>query len=182
MLFLGDSLVAGWRTTGAQVWEERYAHRGAVALGFAGESARGVLRRVARGEFDGFAPRLVVLLAGTNDLGGGASADAASRSVTACVAAVRSRFPDARILLLGLLPRGDGRRGGRVQRDVRAVNAALAALDDGAAVRFADLADAFTTPRGAVRPELFEPDKLHLSAAGYRVWADAMAPVFNALA
>ncbi len=140
-----------------------------------------VLWRIEHGELDGLAPRLVVLLVGTNDLGSGFSPQETFQGIAACVRAIGSRLPEAHILLLGVLPRGSGHPQSPMRRSVANVNATLAALDDGKLVHFLEIGDAFLGADGTVRPELFEADKVHLAAPGYRVWADAMAPAFNSL-
>lgn len=179
--FIGDSLTEGWQSTGLEVWEACYAERHALNFGVAGDLGSDVLWRVEHGELDGAAPRLVVLLAGTNDLGSGASPAETFKGVAACLRAIVARLPDAHVLLLGILPRGAGGPGTPMRRSVSSVNATLAALDDGKLVHFLDIGDAFLNPDGTVRAELFEADKVHLAAPGYRAWADAMGAAFAAL-
>ena len=181
VVFIGDSLTEDWRSIGAEVWEARYARRGAVDFGVGGDRTDDVLWRIERGQLDGIAPRLVVLLVGTNDLGNGVSPAQTFEGIAACVRAIRARLPDARLLLLGLLPRGTGGPQTGMRRAVAAVNAALARLDDGRHLHFLDIGHAFLEADGTVRAELFELDKLHVTAAGYRAWADAMAATFDTL-
>ncbi|MFY9781082.1 MAG: GDSL-type esterase/lipase family protein [Candidatus Baltobacteraceae bacterium] len=179
--FIGDSLTEGWEAAGIEVWESRFAQRGAVNFGVGGDLTGDVLWRVEHGELDGLALRLIVLLVGTNDLGSGLSPAATFRGIAATVRALAARFPEAHVLLLGILPRGSGGPLSPMRRSVAAVNASLTCLDDGKRVHFLDIGGAFLEPGGAVRPEMFEADKVHLAAPGYRAWADAMGDAFNAL-
>lgn len=181
VVFIGDSLTEGWQTIGAEVWESRYAYRGAVNLGVGGDFTEDVLWRIEHGDLESIAPRLVVLLVGTNDLGNGASPQETFRGIAACVRAIGVQVPATHLLLLGVLPRGSGAPQSPMRRSVAGVNAILTCLDDGKLVHYLDIGDAFLGPGGLVRPELFEADKVHLAAPGYRVWADAMGATFNSL-
>jgi lysophospholipase L1-like esterase len=181
VVFIGDSLTEGWQSIGSEIWEARYAYRGAVNLGVGGDLTSDVLWRIERGELEAFTPRLVVLMVGTNDLGSGSSPAETFKGIAACVRAIVGRFPEAHVLLLGVLPRGSGGPQSPMRRSVASVNATLACLDYGRQVHFLDIGEAFVAPDGTVRPELFEADKVHLAPPGYRVWADAMGDAFNAL-
>jgi lysophospholipase L1-like esterase len=89
------------------------------------------------------------------------------------------------VLLLAILPR-DARRTAdgliteasiadaakRVAANDRA-NALLAKLDDGVNVRFLNTNAIFLGRDGRI-PWTIMPDQLHLTAAGYQLWADAI--------
>jgi beta-glucosidase len=138
------------------------------------------LWRVQHGELDGIAPRAVVLSIGTNDLGSNLGVDATVKGITACVHAIRRKLPKTTIVVLGILPRGDGGPASPMRRDVASVNARLAPLGRAPATRYLDIGSAFTKG-GQVRRELFRPDLLHLSTEGYRVWAATLRPEITAL-
>lgn len=56
LLFIGDSITQGWEDTGLRVWDQYYASRGAVNLGFNSDRTEHVLWRLAHGEIDDIAP------------------------------------------------------------------------------------------------------------------------------
>jgi lysophospholipase L1-like esterase len=172
VLFLGDSITEYWHDNA--VWRARYAPLPAANFGVAGDTTQNVLWRLAQGELTGERPAVVVLLIGTNNLGGGGSPDETARGVGAVVRAVRRLFPEARILLLGIFPRGQ-RADDPLRARVRRTNAALAELDNGAWLRYADVGPALLEGDGSLSPEVM-PDFLHPSEEGYRRWADAMDP------
>jgi lysophospholipase L1-like esterase len=91
---------------------------------------------------------------------------------------VRSLFPAARVLLLGIFP-VDERPESRRRLDVAAANARIAALDDGDKVFFRDIGARFLEPDGTLSPRVM-PDFLHLSPEGYRRWAEAILPTLEA--
>jgi hypothetical protein len=73
--------------------------------------------------------------------------------------------------------KGDG--GSR--RRVDTINAALKAFADGQQVRLVEISERLLKPDRELELSYYVADKLHLSADGYRVWAEAMDPVLDAL-
>src|SRR5664279_4435563 len=69
ILFLGDSIVDGWRDKGLNVWNKYYALRNAAIFGIDGDRTQHVLWRMEHGELDGIKPKVVVLMIGTNNTG-----------------------------------------------------------------------------------------------------------------
>jgi beta-glucosidase len=53
-------------------------------------------------------------------------------------------------------------------------NAILATFADGKQIYYADIGASFLEPDGTISKDVM-PDMLHLSARGYRAWADAIA-------
>ena len=60
------------------------------------------------------------------------------------------------------------------------MNEIIAKLDDKKHVFFLDIGDKFVQPDGTMTKEI-TPDFLHLSAAGYQIWADAITPKIREL-
>ena len=182
LVFFGDSLMLEWadKGRGRDVWHARYAPLGAANAGIGGDTTRQALWRIEHGELDRLQPRLVVLMIGTDDLNDplsdGTDAEV-SRGIAAVVHALRRRLPNARILLLGLLPRQET----SFCRRVAAIDRPLAALADGKTVRYLDLSPRFLTAPGRINRTLYTSDQLHLTPTGYLTWADAMQPVFSAM-
>ena len=81
--------------------------------------------------------------------------------------------PLSQAILLDVFPRGE--RFNPMRGDVAQINQALSRLDDGASVRFLRIGDRLVEPDGSIRPEIM-PDFVHLTEAGYRIWADALMP------
>ncbi len=102
LLFLGDSLCENWKENAA--WKRYYAPRKAANFGIGGDRTEHLLWQIDHGELDGIAPKAVVLLIGTNNLGWNSS-DEIAEGVKAVIAGIRRKLPDARILLLGVFPR-----------------------------------------------------------------------------
>src|SRR6202011_2821415 len=69
VLFLGDSITEYFTTRGKDVWDRAIAPLGSVVdFGISGDRTQFVLWRARNGELDGANARVVVLLAGTNNL------------------------------------------------------------------------------------------------------------------
>ncbi len=170
LLFLGDSITQGWNNN--EVWKRFYGPRNAANFGIGGDRTQHVLWRIQNGELEGIEPRVVVLMIGTNNASSG-TADEIAQGVSAIVTELRHRLPEARILLLGVFPRGQ--KPDATREKLQAVNEKIAKLDDGSHVKYLDIGKAFLNEDQTISREIM-PDYLHLSQKGYRIWADAMEP------
>ncbi len=188
LLFLGDSITEGWRSA-PHIWEHYYGKYQPANFGIGGDQTHHVIWRIENGELDGITPKVVVLMLGTNN-----SAQHTGEQIAAAdekiIEMIRAKIPGVKVLLLAIFPR-DARRGPggliteatvtdtgkRVTANDRA-NAILAKLDDGVNVRFLDIGASFLGKDGRI-PWVIMPDQLHLSRAGYQLWADAMNPLLE---
>lgn len=184
VIFLGDSITQGWGGEGRAEWDRRFAQAGAANLGIGGDRTQNILWRIADGALDGLTPELVVLKIGVNNLWEEVfecGPDRVADGVAACVAAIRARCPNAKVLALGILPT-QAAPDHPLRALVRAVNARSAALvptPDGR-VRFADIGGAFLEPDGTISTDIM-PDGCHLSSRGYALFADALEPLVQAI-
>ncbi len=184
ILFLGDSITAGWSDQGRNVWNKYYESRHAAAFGIDGDRTQHILWRIDHGELEGIKPRVVVLLIGTNNTGWEKTDTSKIRNtvpetiegVQTVVQRLREKLPDSKILLLAIFPRGTPDDPQRAQ--IASINTAIARLDDGKMVKFLAIGSKFLQADGALSEKLV-PDLLHLSERGYQVWAEAMEPTLN---
>jgi lysophospholipase L1-like esterase len=196
IVFVGDSITDFWhldanpwfpgKFCGRAVWDESFGGANpawtALNLGVSGDRIEHVLHRLQPASEGGEGwldradlqpDRIFVLLGINNSFDAEKPAtDSIVRGVTATIARIRERKPDAQIVVQSLLPTDDPAK----NRDlVLPVNAALAALaKGGAGLRYLDLYAGFVDDAGAQRRDLFN-DGLHPSQAGYRVWRDRVA-------
>lgn len=166
VLFIGDSITqifaGSW---GKEVWAKDFTPLQAANFGIGGDCTQHVLWRIEHGELDGISPKVVVLLIGTNNLGGHDPAGSVLKGVCAIVAAIQAKLPRSSLIVMGIFPRWDRYRGA-----VETVNQGLARLDDGGQTRFLDIGPKL--PR-----EDYAPDSVHINAKGYQVWSDAVRPL-----
>ena len=178
LLFLGDSITSLWNGTAPDVWSRYYAPRKAANFGIGGDHTQHLLWRLDHGELDGIKPKVVVLMIGTNNIPHDTE-DQVVEGIAAVVGRVRLKLPESKVLLLGVTPRGLDRDPSQVTTPpdprVDRLNARLARLADGRAIRYLDIGPALLDPAGRL-VQAIEPDFLHLSRKGYRIWADAMEP------
>lgn len=159
LLLLGDSITEAWRGQ-KTLWDERFAPFRAANFGLAGDCTQHLLWRLRNGELDGLRPRKIMLMIGTNNLGWGKQdVESTVAGVKAVVEEIRRRTPAAKILLLGILPRHDV----DLKEKIQEANAALAKLEG---LSFLDF--------GSRLEAAMLPDGMHLSEAGFRIWADAV--------
>jgi len=69
VVFIGDSITHNWEKDGLPVWNRVYKPLNALDLGFGGDRTENVLWRLLHGEVDGLAPKVAVLMFGTNNTG-----------------------------------------------------------------------------------------------------------------
>jgi lysophospholipase L1-like esterase len=185
LYFVGDSIARRW---GALDYPDFLAHWRKTFHGWnAGNFAWGadrtenILWRLANGELDGVNPKVIVVLAGTNNVGREPGNDATVADVTkgvkAIVAACREKAPEATIVLTAILPRNDNPA---VMPTIARINAKLKTLADGGKVRFLDVNDKLADPSGKLYEGMMM-DGLHPSLKGYQVWAEGLRPILTEL-
>lgn len=180
LLFVGDSITDffGRADRGRDVWMRDFAPLRAANFGISGDTTQDVLWRMQNGELEGFEAKLIVLMLGTNNIGRNDPADIAAGDA-AVIAEFRKRQPKAKILLLGIFPRGED-PAGPTRGTVREINTHLAKLADGQTVLYLDIAPAFLNADGTLKKGAMV-DGLHPGPAGYAMWSDAILPTVRQL-
>lgn len=173
LLFVGDSITDWWRQEqrGLSVWNQYFAPLKAANFGIAGDTTQGVLWRMQNGELDGFQAKLVVLMLGTNNINRNANDDIAEGD-RAIINEILKRQPQAKVLLLGVFPRG-AEPDNPFRASIRAINAKLATFADNKRVFYMDIGDKFLLPDGTLPTDIM-PDGLHPNTKGYQIWAEAV--------
>jgi lysophospholipase L1-like esterase len=176
LLFIGDSITAGWLGRGKEIWEKYYAPRRAIDLGRSGDRTQHTLWLVDNLKVDHISPKLVVMLIGTNNSRTNTSEDIAE-GITRIVKRLRAKLPKTKILLLAILPRGANNED-PPRQVVEKANRIIAKLADGDRVVYMDLRDRFVKPDGTPTP-LLRSDTVHITPEGYQAWAEAIEPVVS---
>ena len=182
LIFLGDSITQGWEEAGKDIWSEFYRKRKALNLGFSGDRTLHVLWRLERHGHEALAkpaagqsgPKLVVLMIGTNNSNGADNtAEEIADGIVAIVKSLRAKLPQTKVLILAIFPRGEKPD---AQREKNARASALAAqIADGKMVHYLDIGQKFLAEGGTLTTDIM-PDRLHLSPAGYGIWAESIEP------
>jgi len=180
ILFEGDSITDWWQSAapqgGSDVLKKYFGDQKVANFAVAGDTTQGLLWGLQNGEGQGHKPKAIMLMIGTNNTGNNTGEEIAE-GVGADVYELRKDFPDAKILLLAIFPRGTGPTdGNRVKNEV--ANKIIAKLHDGKHVFFMNINDKFLNPQGGLIG--FRPtDNLHPTAEGYEIWAQAVAPTLK---
>ena len=177
LVFLGDSITAGWQFQGAPVFNSEYSTYPGAQFGIGGDRIENMLWRVLNGEFPaGFSPEVVVIHAGTNNFG--TNTDAEIVAGTKNLAVEVQRRTGRQVLIVGLFPRPDANT--FQNNRTNTINDALASWDvtNGASIRFTNIRSRFLLPSGARNDQLFQ-DAVHLTEQGYRAWADGIRATLN---
>jgi lysophospholipase L1-like esterase len=175
VLFLGDSIFARFaRGRGEDIWRTEFAPLGAGDLAIGRSKTQNVLWLIDRGLLDGLAPKVVVLLIGTNNLNQGNSPAEVAGGVAADVGAIEARLPRARVLLLAILPRDEDPHA-RIRSLIEETNPLLAGVAVEYHTAFLDAGPALLDPGGGISPSVLG-DGLHPTAEGYQILAGEIRP------
>jgi lysophospholipase L1-like esterase len=121
-----------------------------------------------------YAPRLVVVYAGENDLQAGKSAEALLADFQAFCAKIHPALPKTKIIFLAVK---ESPSRAKIRDKVLLANQLIAAACAQDPRRtFVDVATPMLDAAGKTRPELFIADQLHLQPAGYAIWTQVLAP------
>src|SRR5262245_5151165 len=145
--FVGDSITRRWRATDYPVflanWNKNFFGWNAANFGWGGDRIPNILWRLQNGELDGVHPKVIVLLAGTNDVGNVPASDAKVAAIVKGIQALldttRKKAPKATIVVMGVLLRNDGPRPTAVMPSIAKINAGIAKLADGKTVRYLNI-------------------------------------------
>ncbi len=176
IVFIGDSITARWPQ---EVLEARFGKHRPINLGIGGDWIQNVLWRVQNGTLDKAAPKVVVMLIGTNNLTGKFTPDEIAVDIGGLIQAIQTKTAQSKILLLGILPRGPSIKT-EINESIRQTNTKLATLADQKKVFYLDVGDKLTEPDGSISPAVM-PDKLHVAGPGYIRWMEAMGPTLDQL-
>jgi lysophospholipase L1-like esterase len=188
--FEGDSIARRWGATDYPQylanWNQNFFGWNAADFGWGADTIQNILWRLDSGELDGVNPKIIVLLAGTNNVGNRAPAPATAgdriaditRGLKKVVETMRAKAPNATIVITAIFPRNDNMA---VMPIINGVNDNLAKLADGKKIRYLNINDKLADSQGRLYQGMLNADELHPAIMGYQVWADALKPIFTEL-
>ncbi len=187
--FEGDSITRRWGATDyprlLANWNENFFGWNAANFGWGGDRIQNILWRLNNGELDGIKAKIIVLLAGTNNIGSAIPngvedtvvADI-TKGLQAVVTAIRTKVPEATIIITGIFPRNDDTS---VMPAINKINGNLAKMAEGGNVRFLSINDKLADATGMLFDGMMDTDRLHPAEKAYQIWADALKPIFREL-
>jgi lysophospholipase L1-like esterase len=168
VIFTGSSTIRLWKTLAADFPGFRVVNRG-----FGGSQMEDSLYHAER-ILVSHAPAAVVIFAGSNDINAGKSPDVVAENFKAFVAKVRSVLPKTQICYIEIT--SSPSRWTQRDKVIEANRQIRAFCEATTGVKFIAVRDKFLGANGEPRGELFEADRLHPNADGYKILADAIRP------
>src|SRR3984885_14254378 len=172
--FEGDSITRRWGATDYPEllgnWRQNFFGWNAADFGWGADRTQNILWRLENGELDGVNPKVVVLLAGTNNLGslllpGQGSADDVARGLQAIVHVIQQKAPAATIIVMGIFPRNDNMA---FIPMIDKINHSLSEFADGKKIRYLNINDKLADGNGKLFDGMMnEKDKLHPNLKAY---------------
>jgi len=188
--FEGDSITRRWGALDYPEllanWKQNFFGWNAADFGWGGDRTQNILWRLQNGELDGVNPKVVVLLAGTNNVGdlsapgdARARADDVTRGLQAILHVIQQKAPAATIIVMGIFPRNDNMT---FMPIIDSINRNLSELADGQKIRYLNINDKLAEGDGRLFDGMMNPkDKLHPTLKAYQIWADALRPILTEL-
>ena len=188
--FEGDSITRRWGATDypdlLANWKQNFFGWNAADFGWGADRTENLLWRLENGELDAVNPKIVVLLAGTNNVGDPSArgdADArvsdVTRGLQAIVRVIQTKAPATTMIVMGIFPRNDDMA---LMPVIDRINGSLSRLADGRKVRYLNINDKLADRRGRLFDGMMNAkDRLHPTVKAYQVWADALKPVLTEL-
>ena len=179
VLLVGDSITIQWGTS----WHKHFPNLRAINIGIGGDKTQNVLWRLDHGGVEGLEPKAIVLMIGNNNMffTPETGIQAAALGIQMCVKNLREKFPASAIIVAKILPAHSP--GTRFYEDIKRTNTALDSLklDVDPDLRVLELWSDFTIADGTIKKDLFTEDNIHLSPAGYAVYAEKLSPLLEAI-
>ena len=177
ILMLGDSITHQWDYKNAAKAKAKYLDPYAILnLGCGGDRTQHTLWIVEKsGILELVKPQLVTLMIGTNNR---EDYRATAAGIKRILDDVRKLYPEAKILLYAIFPRGkDNNDKNRIRNEK--INAEIIKFCDGKNIIWVDIRKNFLTPEGILEKSMM-PDLLHpRNVKGYTVWGESLKPYFE---
>lgn len=177
-VMVGDSITHFWDGTGKAQQEKYFGKYRRVNLGLGWNGTQHVLWELENIKTEAISPKAVMLMIGTNNIGWlKQTPQQAIGGIQAVLNKLRESWPNAKILLLGVFPRG-AEPTDRYRAMIDEINAAIEKMADGETIVYLNINDRFLTPEKVLPAEIM-PDRLHPNAKGYEIWGEAVSPILE---
>ncbi len=185
IVMIGDSITHMWGgepksnvVRGAKAWEATFGKTPVLNMGFGWDRTQNVLWRLENGEFEGLAPKWVVLCIGTNNLTGTKNAKENMpaeivEGILLICDKIQQRAPQAQLIVMGVLPRGE-KANNPFRAKIKAINELLVkAIPEKKGITFLDIGTQLLDADGTLSKDLM-PDGVHPSEKAYSIWGKAL--------
>ena len=173
-VILGNSITHFWggepkgpSVRGMETWEKIMRPAGFHNLGYGFDRIENVLWRVYHGELDGYKAEEVVLMIGTNNIGINNDNEIVE-GIRFLLSAIKQRQPEAKIKVIGILPRRNQ------EERVRNLNLRIRQMAETGWYTFKNPGTKLLQEDGKINESLFS-DGLHPNEEGYKQIVDEIA-------
>lgn len=167
IVFVGASSIVRWNVA------EFFPDLPVINRGFGGSEMADTAHYAARTVLP-YAPRIVVLYPGENDIARGVAPETVAAGFERFVATVRGTLPDTRIFVIGLKPTPARWKFNDQMLDTNRRLREIASRHDG--ITYISVEKAMLGPDKNPRPDLFIEDGQHMTRTGYEIWTDIVRP------
>ena len=167
VLFIGSSSIRNWNL------EKYFPKQDYINRGFGGSEIVDSTY-FAKRIITPYAPRVIVLYAGDNDIARGKSPEQVVADFREFVKVVQTELPSSRIVFIAIKPSISR---WKLVDKMRVANTKIKAITENQSrLSFVDIDKPIIGKDGMPRRELFAKDGLHLSDAGYKLWTSLVKP------
>lgn len=168
VLFVGSSSIRGWRTL-----KEDFPSVYTINRGFGGSHLEDVNFYAPQIVLP-YKPKLIVLYAGENDLVAGKSIETVLGDFKKFVSLVRQNLPKTRLLVVSLKPSPSRREFTPKFKELNGLIKTETEKDKH--LLFVDVWAPMLGEDGQPKKNIFQNDRLHLNAEGYKIWRETLFP------
>ena len=176
IVMLGNSL-----TENGKNWGERLGMDNVVNRGIIGDNTIGMTERLC--QITPHKPKVIFLMAGINNMVNDAPCIDVAQQVIGLIEAIRQQTPNTKLIVESLLPINEksGRwrtLAGRTD-DIPLTNMYIRAYCESNDITFVDLFHQMTYPTSNMLRDELSYDGLHITEAGYEIWAKEIKRQLN---
>jgi len=167
---------------GPNTWASLFGNYRVLNLGFGWDRTQNVLWRLDHGELDGLHPQTVIIHIGTNNTSETKNArmNAAPEiveGIRAICGRIRSKVPNAKIILMAIMPREQSPNHPR-RILINEINRQLEVFANEQKITLVDIGPKMLASDGTLPKEIAN-DFCHPTEKGYQIWADGIRSLIS---
>ena len=171
-------------SNGPNSWQETFKNHRVLNLGFGWDRTQNVLWRLNNGELDGLDPKLVIVHIGTNNTSETKNARMNTAAeivegIAAIYTSVRTKAPNAKIVLMEIMPREEKPDNPR-RIFINETNQLLKLYAADKKIILLDIASKMLDSDGLLTKKV-TLDFCHPNEAGYQIWGEALGPFIDSM-
>lgn len=171
IVFTGSSSIVYWKSLA-----EDFPGYNIINRGFGGSRASDLVLYTDR-VISVYNPKQVFIYEGDNDISGGRKAEEVLKDFTTIFNQIRAKNKKTEIVFISIKPSPSRRK--HIE-EIKKANALIEEyIKEQRNAKYVDIYNPMLDVKGNMIPALYRADSLHLTPAGYKIWADAVRPVLK---